>query len=142
MAGLFLCSASYRLLYLKEKILNRSGKKIIDRLEHKKANGDESTETADAIKRVSSLMAVTAVQNGIDPNKIDHNDDPKTLINRLKNRFKKKSTTEVIDGHLMTITENSNGEKEIKTGNSDNKEALKKIQEKENGLISQAAIFY
>lgn len=124
---------------LKEKILNRSGKKILDRLEEKKNNGDSSTSTEDNIKRISALMTAMAINDGIDPKRINHNDDPKSLVNKIKSAFKRLPITKVIDGHIMKTRLNSKGIEEIDPTDPDNKEELKKIEEKNNvsrGILS------
>ena len=96
-------------------------------------------DSAGFIKRITGIVTAMAAKDGIDTSKIDHNTDSKTLVNKVIDKYNTSSSTQIIDGHVVTFRKDKNGQSDIDKGNAENKEYLKYREEKDKTQKSIAA---
>ena len=122
-----------------------TGKGFVDNIKatdsYKKIFGDGNK---DYLKRMTGIVAGLAAKEGIDTTDIDHNTDPKSLVNKVKRKFSKATSTitQYVDGLPIKFTKDKNGDMNPDASSAENKETYKKLDEKQNiqkGILAGVA---
>lgn len=85
-----------------------------------------------SIKKISGNISAMAFKDGIDTSSINENSDSKSYLDKIKNKFKKgtSTVTQFVDGLPLKFKKDKNGDLVEDTGSAENKDTRKKIDEK------------
>ena len=93
------------------------------------------------IKRIAGNVSARNLKDGIDTTNIDDKADSNSFLNKVKNKFKKGTTTvtQFVNGLPLKFVKDKNGDLVEDSSNSENKDTHKQLDEQQNtqkGILS------